>query len=108
MSNTAAAKARLETQLAELEGRRDRIAQDLDEPLSRDSSERAIEMEDDQSLAGQAVLIAREIDSVKRALSRIEKGTYGECIRCGAQIAPKRLEARPEAALCFPCANNEH
>lgn len=108
MSNTAAAKVRLETQLAELEGRRDRIAEDLDEPLSRDSSERAIEMEDDQSLAGQAVLITREIDSVKRALIRIEKGTYGECIRCGAEIAPKRLEARPEAALCFPCASKEH
>lgn len=108
MSQTAAAKVRLETQLAELEGRRDRIAEDLDEPLSRDSSERAIEMEDDQSLEGQAVLITREIDSVKRALVRIEKGTYGECIRCGAEIASKRLEARPEAALCFPCASKEH
>ena len=94
--------------IAELEGRRDRIAEDLDEPLSRDSSERAIEMEDDQSLAGQAVLITREIASVKRALTRIENGTYGECVRCGAKIARKRLEARPEAALCFPCASKEH
>ena len=108
MSNTAAAKVRLETQLAELEGRRDRIAEDLDEPLSRDSSERAIEMEDDQSLAGQALLIKREIASVKRALTRVEQGTYGECVRCGDEIAPKRLEARPEAALCFPCASKEH
>ena len=107
MSNAIAAKVRLETQLAELEGRRDRIAEDLDEPLSRDSSERAIELEDDLSLEGQAVLITREIASVKRALTRIEKGTYGECVRCGGEIAAKRLEARPEAALCFPCANKE-
>ena len=99
MSNTAAAKVRLETQLAELEGRRERIAEDLDEPLSRDSSERAIEMDDDQSLAGQAVLITREIDSVKRALTRIENGTYGECVRCGAEIVPKRLDARPHCAF---------
>ncbi len=107
MPKTVAAKARLEAQLAELEGRQERINQDLDEPLSSDSSERATEMEDDQSLEGQAVLITREIASVKRALIRIAQGTYGECVRCGAEIAPKRLEARPEAALCFACASKE-
>jgi hypothetical protein len=46
-----AAKARLEAQLVELEGRQTRIAR------------------------GQAVLIAREIASVKRTLMRIEEGT---------------------------------
>ena len=107
MPKPAAAKAPLEVQLAELEARRERINQDLDEPLSRDSDDRAIEMEDDLSLAGQALLISREIASVQRALKRIEEGTYGECVRCGDQIAPKRLEARPEAALCFDCASRE-
>lgn len=107
MAKNSAAKARLKAQLTELEGRLERINQDLDEPLSHDSSERAVEMEDDQSLAGQAVLITREIVSVKRALSRIEQGTYGECVRCSSEIASKRLEARPEAALCFTCASKE-
>lgn len=107
MPKNAAAKARLEAQLAELEGRQERIKENLDEPLSRDSDDRAIEMEDDQSLAGQAALITREIASVRRALTRIEQGTYGECVRCGNKVAPKRLEARPEAALCFSCASNE-
>jgi RNA polymerase-binding transcription factor DksA len=107
MPNTAAARARLEAQLAELEGRQDRIARDLAEPLNPDSSERAVEMEDDVSLEGQAALIVCEIASVKRALARIENGTYGECVRCGAEIAPQRLEARPEAALCFECASKE-
>ena len=107
MRNTAAAKARLGAQLAELEGRRDRITRDLAEPLNSDSAEQAVEMEDHDSLEGQAALIAREITSVKRALTRIENGTYGECVRCGAEIAPKRLEVRPEAALCFECASKE-
>lgn len=107
MPDTAAAKARLEAQLAELEGRQQRIAQDLAEPLNRDSSEQSLELEDDVSLEGQAALIAREIVSVKRALARIENGTYGECVRCGAEIAPKRLEVRPEAALCIKCARKE-
>lgn len=104
MPDTAAAKARLEEQLTELEARQARIAEDLAEPLNADSGEQAVEMEDDASLEGQGALIAREIASVKRALARIEDGTYGECVRCGADIAPGRLEARPEAALCIDCA----
>lgn len=104
MPDTAAAKARLEAMLEELEGRQRRIAEDLDEPLNPDSSERAVEMEDDASLEGQGALVAREIASVKRALARIEDGSYGECVRCGEDIAPGRLEARPEAALCIDCA----
>ena len=104
MPDTAAAKARLEAQLAELEARQSRIAEDLSEPLNPDSSEQAVEMEDDASLEGQGALVAREIASVKRALARIEDGIYGECVRCGEDIAPARLEARPEAALCIDCA----
>lgn len=104
MNDTAAARARLEAQLAELENRQDHIANDLDEPISRDSEEAATEMQDDAVLEGQGALVAREIASIKRALARIEDGIYGECVRCGGDISPARLEARPEAALCIDCA----
>ncbi|MDV3257769.1 MAG: TraR/DksA family transcriptional regulator [Sphingomonas sp.] len=97
-------RKRLEAQLAELESRAARIAEDLSEPLNPDSSEQAVEMEDDASLEGQGALVEREIASVKRALARVDDGTYGECVRCGEKIAPARLEARPEAALCIDCA----
>ena len=105
MPDTDAARARLVDQLAELESRLARIAADLAEPLAADSSEQAVEMEDDASLEGQAALITREIGSVRRALDRIDEGTYGECVQCGAEIAEGRLEARPEAALCIDCAS---
>jgi DnaK suppressor protein len=106
MPDTAAFKARLEAELEELESRQSRIADDLAEPLNPDSSEQAVEMEDDAALEGQGALIAKEIASVKRALARIEDGTYGECVRCGEDIAPARLDARPEAALCIDCARS--
>jgi DnaK suppressor protein len=107
MINTVTSKARLEAQLMELKERQDRIAQDLAEPLNPDFSEQAVQMENDIPLEGQAVLISREIASVMRALTRIENGTYGQCVRCGDDIAAKRLEARPEAALCIECARKE-
>jgi RNA polymerase-binding protein DksA len=106
MSDPAAsAKPRLEAALAELEARLTNISRDLSEPPNQDWAELAIEMEDDEALEHQAALVEREIASVKRALGRIEDGTYGDCIRCGEEIAPARLEARPEAALCIDCAN---
>lgn len=105
MVDLVAARARLEDQLAELKERQARIESDLAEPLDPDSSEQAVEVEDDPALEGQASLIEREIASVSRALERIAKDTYGECVRCGSDIAPERLEARPEAALCIRCAS---
>lgn len=104
LNDFEAAEARLKAMLAELEGRQRRIVEDLDDPLDPDSSERAIEMEDEVSLEREAALVAREIGSVKRALARINDGSYGACVRCGEEIAPARLEARPEAALCIACA----
>ena len=99
------ARSRLEAQLAELEDRLGRIERDLAEPLDADSSERAVQMEDDLSLEGQAEVISNEIASVRRALERVEDGSYGECVKCGEPISEGRLEARPEAALCIKCAS---
>lgn len=106
MPDLAAAKARLEASLAELEARLATLARDLSEPPSADWDELAIEQEDDDALEGQAILVEREIASVRRALGRIEDETYGICVRCGDDIAPKRLQARPEAALCIGCARS--
>jgi len=104
MSDTQTAKARLQAQLAELKTRLAHLETDLAEPLNPDSSERAIETEDDASLEAQAALVSREIESVARALDRINNATYGRCVRCGEEIAPARLEARPEASFCIKCA----
>jgi DnaK suppressor protein len=105
MPDTTAAKARLEAQLAELEDRLSRLDRDLSETPDPDSSERAVQTEDDEALEGQAQVAASEIASVRRALERIEDGSYGQCVKCGEEIAEGRLEARPEAALCITCAS---
>lgn len=105
MTDTTAARARLEAMLAELEERLARLEGDLAEPLSADSEERATQMEDDESLEGQAAVVSNELASVRRALDRIDDGAYGECVKCGAEISAGRLEARPEAALCIDCAS---
>jgi DnaK suppressor protein len=53
----------------------------------------------------EAVLaVARKQRSeVLDALHRIDLGTYGTCVDCGAPVPEGRLEAKPEAARCVAC-----
>ena len=44
-----------------------------------------------------------ELSMVDAALRRIEAGTYGHCIDCGAEIPAARLQAAPEASRCIAC-----
>ena len=44
-----------------------------------------------------------QLKAVHEALERIEKGTYGTCLNCNAQISQERLEASLEAAHCAEC-----
>ena len=49
----------------------------------------------------------RTLTAIDGALARIDAGTYGVCVNCGAQIAPERLEAMPWATLCIDCKRKE-
>lgn len=40
---------------------------------------------------------------LRSAIDRIEDGTYGLCLECEGEIAPKRLRAIPWAQLCIQC-----
>jgi DnaK suppressor protein len=44
---------------------------------------------------------------LNQALERINNGTYGICLTCGAEINKPRLEALPTAAQCVICQNKE-
>lgn len=40
---------------------------------------------------------------IDRTLSKFADQTYGECEACGDEIGLRRLQARPLAALCIAC-----
>src|SRR5437660_12644218 len=37
------------------------------------------------------------LKNLQRALSRVQDGSFGQCLACGGEINPKRLEALPWA-----------
>ena len=56
---------------------------------------------------GRLVALVKELrmslQDVEHALTRMERGTYGVCERCGGPIGEERLEAIPWARLCIAC-----
>lgn len=43
---------------------------------------------------------------LRSAIERLDEGSYGVCLQCEEEIAPKRLNAIPWAELCIHCQEN--
>jgi RNA polymerase-binding transcription factor DksA len=46
------------------------------------------------------------LDEIDAALARLDAGTYGSCLHCGADIPVERLQMRPFAGACVRCAGS--
>jgi RNA polymerase-binding protein DksA len=57
-----------------------------------------------EALGAQELKRLKLIDS---AITRIEQGKYGLCIKCGKKIPETRLEAIPYALMCIDCKTLE-
>jgi RNA polymerase-binding protein DksA len=57
-----------------------------------------------EAIGSQELKRLKMIDS---ALTRIQQGKYGLCIKCGKHIPQDRLEAIPYALMCIECKSAE-
>jgi DnaK suppressor protein len=94
----------LKVRLSELKRRVAAIDQELHTPLSADSEEQAIDLENQETLEAVEKSGIQEIRRIEQTLKRISEGLYGICAQCGADIDPKRLKALPTATRCISCA----
>jgi RNA polymerase-binding transcription factor DksA len=58
-----------------------------------------ITMGDDETSAKLRV----RLTDVKKAIGRIDNGTYGHCTACSTEISASRLETLPTATHCMAC-----
>lgn len=92
----------LESKLKEARSRRglsDSIrVQQLADPvdLTQEASERDVAV---QMLDRESVLVRQ----LRAAIDRTKDGSYGICLQCEEEIAPRRLQAIPWAELCIQC-----
>jgi DnaK suppressor protein len=69
---------------------------DVDSADDNEMADRFGELEEN---AGIARKLEGQLNEVRAALERIEKGTYGVCETCGKPIEVERLEANPSARI---------
>ncbi len=94
----------LEEKLKELQVRAADIENSLSAPKNADSEERAVELENDQTITAIGAITETEIREIKIALSRIHSGDYSTWATCGKHIAKYRLLALPWTSKCARCA----
>ncbi len=99
-------RKRLETRQQELRRTVTRTQQDgrsADEDSAQDIADRAASSYNKEFLFSQSNNERQLLQMVDSALVRIRQGNFGECISCGREINPKRLEAVPWTLHCIEC-----
>jgi DnaK suppressor protein len=100
--NLESMRQRLESQLREAAPSRElldsiRIHQAADPiDMTQQAAEREMAV---KNLDRDSALVRR----LRSAIERINHGSYGVCLQCEENIAPKRLNAIPWAELCIKC-----
>ncbi len=93
--------------------RKERIEKNISEAMNEMSAMRAQDPKDEgdhASLAVGADIDAaimdqqqKELNEIKLALDKMEKGTYGICELCEDYISIERLNVKPYARYCIAC-----
>jgi DnaK suppressor protein len=99
-------KKRLETRQHELRtmvSRNDQEGRSADQEATQDIADRAASSYNKEFLFSQSNNDRQLLLMVEGALARIREGSFGECISCGKEINPKRLEAVPWTRHCIEC-----
>jgi DnaK suppressor protein len=106
--DTATARKRLEEIRSELDrsisvlkGEQPQDERILDYP--QDPADAGANLSESERTEAILAVAKMQRSEVLNALRRIELGTYGTCVDCGAPVPEGRLEAKPEAARCVTC-----
>lgn len=74
-----------------------------DDDSAQDIADKAASSYNKEFLFHQSNNDRQLLQMVENALGRIREGNFGECISCGKEINPKRLEAVPWTRHCIEC-----
>lgn len=94
----------LETRRADLNKHLHNIEDVLDEPAPKDIEDAATERQGDEVLEALGRAELQELQQIAAALTRMDEGSYGFCMRCGEEISQARLDLLPATPLCRNCA----
>ena len=99
-------KKKLEERQQSLRRAVSRIEEDgriADSDQTQDIADRAASSYTKEFLFSQSNNERQLLNMVETALQRIREGSFGECVSCGNEINPRRLEAVPWTRYCIEC-----
>lgn len=92
----------------------EKFLQQLDEEVEKlkasdefEISDLSEQFEEKQEFHIKKEILTKKLESINKALARIEKGTYGICTKCGQSIPEARLKIDPLAEFCLKCSQKE-
>jgi DnaK suppressor protein len=101
VSTVPPASSPWEASRAQLTALRTECLRQREEPLTATASHGV-----DAVVWARNATLERTLAEIEAALTRIEVGGYGTCVGCGSAIPGERLELRPFADTCVPCASS--
>ena len=103
-------RQRLLTRQQELRAMVASIEQDgriADEDATQDPADKAANSYTKEFLFSQSNTDRTLLGLVEEALERMDHEEFGECVHCGGEMQPKRLEAVPWARHCIACQEKQ-
>ncbi|MFZ0863509.1 MAG: TraR/DksA family transcriptional regulator [Candidatus Sulfotelmatobacter sp.] len=97
---------RLETRQQELSRsvtQKQQSGRSIDDAVAADVIDRAASTYTKDLLFRQSTNEKQLLRMVEEALRRVHDGSFGQCLSCGNEINPKRLEAVPWTRYCIAC-----
>ena len=91
----------LDRSIAVLKGEQPAPGDGPSDPL--DASDAGANLSETDRTAAVLHSAQQQCGNVVAALTRMQDGTYGQCVDCGKPVPAGRLEARPDAARCVGC-----
>ena len=76
---------------------------EADRDVSQDPADKASNSYTKELLFSQSTNERNTLKMIEEAIQRVEDSTFGDCLNCGQEIKPKRLEAIPWAPYCIDC-----
>ena len=83
--------------------RTETYGREADTDLTQDPADKASNAYTKELLFSQSTNDRFILTLIEEALQRIEDAEYGNCVNCGKEVQPKRLEAVPWARHCITC-----
>lgn len=98
-------KEALQQERANVESELVRLRAELQEAPEMTGDEVDLNVYEREKTLGLVAAFERRLEEIDATIQVAAQGKYGICERCGAAIAPERLEIFPETRLCVSCKN---